>query len=188
MRTMPIAGAPEYRVTDSGRVQSLWTGRGRSARVSADTWRDLAGRLDDAGYVMVNIRRYGHKRCVRVHRLVAEAFIPNPDGLPLVRRLNHDGADNRVSNLAWGTHQDNTDDKRTNGTYGLRTGRITPEQRQRMFDLRRDGASQSAIATALGVGQATVSRVLNGVSWATPHTDRELALQAARTTPGADDD
>lgn len=45
-----------------------------------------------------------------VHRLLAEAFLPNPDNLPVVRHLNDDKRDNRLENLAWGEQQDNVND------------------------------------------------------------------------------
>jgi hypothetical protein len=45
-----------------------------------------------------------------VHRLVALAWIPNPEGLPVVRHLNNDPSDNRVENLAWGTYRQNSSD------------------------------------------------------------------------------
>lgn len=44
----------------------------------------------------------------RVHRVVAETFIPNPDNLPIVMHINNDKSDNRVENLKWGTISDNT--------------------------------------------------------------------------------
>lgn len=44
----------------------------------------------------------------RVHRLVAEAFIPNENNLPIVMHKNNNKADNNVSNLQWGTAKDNT--------------------------------------------------------------------------------
>lgn len=43
-----------------------------------------------------------------VHRLIAEAFIPNPDNLPEVDHLNRNRADNRVENLRWVTHKENS--------------------------------------------------------------------------------
>ena len=44
----------------------------------------------------------------RVHRLVAEAFIPNPNNYPIVMHINNRKSDNRVENLRWGTISDNT--------------------------------------------------------------------------------
>lgn len=46
----------------------------------------------------------------KVHRLVAEAFIPNPNNYTIVRHLNDDPMDNRVDNLAWGTPYENIQD------------------------------------------------------------------------------
>ena len=57
---------------------------------------------------------YGYKytkvrgKSARVHRIVAEAFLPNPNNLPIVMHLNNDKSDNRVENLAWGTQAENT--------------------------------------------------------------------------------
>ena len=56
------------------------------------------------GYLCVSM--YGYDR--RINRLVAQAFIPNPEKKPIVHHINHDKTDNRVSNLAWATHSENT--------------------------------------------------------------------------------
>lgn len=50
-----------------------------------------------------------------LHRAVADAFIPNPGGLPIVRHLDDNKANNRVENLAWGTYSDNSFDNVLNG-------------------------------------------------------------------------
>jgi hypothetical protein len=47
------------------------------------------------------------EKCYLVHRLVAEAFIPNPDGLPTVNHKNYARGDNRVENLEWVSYSDN---------------------------------------------------------------------------------
>lgn len=56
------------------------------------------------GYLCVSI--CGHDR--RINRLVANAFIPNPERKPIAHHKNHDKTKNTVSNLAWATHSENT--------------------------------------------------------------------------------
>lgn len=55
------------------------------------------------------------------HRLVAEAFVPNPEHYPQVRHLNDVKIDNRADNLAWGTHADNMSDGVRNHVFPHRT-------------------------------------------------------------------
>jgi hypothetical protein len=87
----PVAGFPGYRVSSMGRVESLsYRGTG-VARLMNPTIHDFGYR-----YYRLNggARRYAH-------RLVAEAFLPNPDGLPQVDHINRNPADDRLSNLRW---------------------------------------------------------------------------------------
>lgn len=88
------------------------------------------------GYPRVALRHPNspkHKH-LHVHRILAQAFIPNPDNLPLVRHLNDVKTDNRLENLAWGTVSDNEFDKVRNGnnqnarkTHCIRGHEFTPE-------------------------------------------------------------
>ena len=59
------------------------------------------------GYEYVMLNRNGGQKYVKVSRLVAEAFIPNPKGLREVNHINGDKLDNRVVNLEWMSHADN---------------------------------------------------------------------------------
>jgi hypothetical protein len=57
----------------------------------------------NTGYTRIGV----DKKTYRIHRLVAEAFIPNPDNLPEVNHINKIKTDNRVENLEWCTHRQN---------------------------------------------------------------------------------
>lgn len=53
------------------------------------------------GYYEVGLRKNNDVAYIRVHRLVALAFIPNPNELPVINHKNHNRKDNKVENLEW---------------------------------------------------------------------------------------
>lgn len=58
-------------------------------------------------YVITDLYRDNIRKHVKTHRLVAEAFIPNPDNKPFIDHINRDRQDNRVENLQWVTKSEN---------------------------------------------------------------------------------
>ena len=54
---------------------------------------------DTKGYLRIQLSLNNHKRTYKVHRLVASAFIPNPDNLPQVNHKDGDKTNNDISNL-----------------------------------------------------------------------------------------
>ena len=93
-----------YEVSDLGRVRRA--GRGV-----------LTGGIDRYGYRFVDLNDHGRRQSARVHRLVGDAYLgPLPDGLE-TRHLNGDRTDNRLANLAYGTHSQNTLDMVAHGRH-----------------------------------------------------------------------
>jgi hypothetical protein len=82
-----------YQISNMGRIKSF-------KQTSNGKILSLVNRNGD--YFSVVLQRVGKKRqSVRVHRLVAEAFIPNPDNLPEVNHIDGNKQNNRAENLEW---------------------------------------------------------------------------------------
>lgn len=76
------------------------------------------------GYLHCVLTKNGEKRGFGIHRLVAIAFLPNPQGKPTVNHLNEKTDDNRVENLEWATHHEQN-------VYGTRPQRCSEKAKKR---------------------------------------------------------
>lgn len=109
---------------------------------------------DKYGYVSVSLVKRNslkYKWC-RVHRLVAEAFIPNPDNLPQVNHKDEDKTNNRADNLEWCTAL-------YNNTYGSRLTKVSDSRKGMVFsDVHIENLKKShAKSQGKAVKQCTVS-------------------------------
>ena len=89
-----------YEVSDLGRVRSLDYNRTRKTKI-------MKTRNDGRGYLQVQFYKDGISKKMKVHRLVADAFIPNPNNLETVNHKDEDKTNNTVSNLEWMSREDN---------------------------------------------------------------------------------
>ena len=98
-----------YQVSNLGRVKALPRIRENHTHgVWIQPEQIMATRLNEDGYECVSLTQKNSKRKTeRIHRLVALAFIPNPDNLPEVNHINCIRDDNRVENLEWISRKDN---------------------------------------------------------------------------------
>lgn len=97
MEWRKIDGKPNYSVSNNGDV--------RNDRKNGGSGRVLKPHFGTSGYYQIMLGRKTSP--LYVHRLVAIAFLPNPDNLPEVDHINGDKTDNRVSNLRWVTRATN---------------------------------------------------------------------------------
>ena len=104
----PIKDYPGYYVSTDGKIYSEKTG----------VMIALKPQIKKNGYLQVGLHNKPSHRYVTVHRLVAEAFIPNPNNLPEVNHKDEDKTNNRVNNLEWCTGG-------YNSRYGSRISRIS---------------------------------------------------------------
>ena len=83
-----------------------------------------ATNLDNKGYVIVTLKKDGKNSRHRIHRLVAKAFIPNPENLPQINHKDENKENNYADNLEWCTNE-------YNSKYGTRLVRISDSSRGR---------------------------------------------------------
>jgi len=115
MQKKKVDGFP-YLVTDQGELWSL-VGRNRKPRAFPLRMRCSDRRINrkkrKARYIIVTlVNEWGLEWRVALHRVVAEAFIPNPLALPEVDHIDHDTHNNKAGNLRWVTHRENCNNRR----------------------------------------------------------------------------
>lgn len=92
----PIKGYEHiYAVSNDGRVKNLKTGR------------IIKPFINNKGYVMIQLHKNGIRKLYLTHRLVAEAFISNPNNYPCINHKNEIKTDNNILNLEWVTYSQN---------------------------------------------------------------------------------
>lgn len=96
-----------YEVSSCGRVKSLYCRTSIDAGMDVRQERFLKQRHDKDGYLLVDLCNAGQRVTCKVHRLVAAAFIRNPDDKPQVNHKDGNKWNNAVSNLEWVNDSEN---------------------------------------------------------------------------------
>lgn len=170
----PISWAPNYEVSDLGRVRSLDREVGVIANDSEIKQRSAHTKRMKGKCLSIAKGRYASvsvmsKPCL-VHRLVAEAFLgPCPEG-HIVRHGPGGPLDNRLCNLSYGTSSDNNGaDRLRDGTLprGSKSGlaKLTEEQ---VIEIKRRslaGESRASLGREFGVSAENISHIALGRSW-----------------------
>lgn len=103
----------KYQVSNCGRVKSLLKWYPLQKRY-VQREKILKPSIMTKGYLGVKLC-LNNERTFKLHRLVAEAFIPNPENKPQVNHINGDKTDNSVENLEWCTNKENSQHSHTTG-------------------------------------------------------------------------
>lgn len=129
--------------------------------------RILRPGIGTTGYHLVVLGR-GNTR--KVHRLVAEAFIPNPENKPFVNHKNGNPLDNRVENLEWCTPTENARHCRHVLNRNWLRERI-PQSVLKLKEVKEIkaildfGISQNQVAKAYGVCPESIRKIALGITW-----------------------
>mgnify|MGYP006375919495 FL=1 len=85
-----------YQISSLGRVKSLIWEKNKKHKQPK-----ILKNYIDKGYYRVSLYKDGNHKKYRVHRLIAQAFIPNPNNLPEINHIDENKLNNDISNLEW---------------------------------------------------------------------------------------
>lgn len=137
-----------YQVSNLGRVKSLTMFK-----------RFLKPYSDKDGYFQVILYKNHTRKLQRVHRLVAQAFIPNENKLPIINHKDENPQNNNVDNLEWCTNQYNLN-------YGSSRSKISKSHMKKLVQISPSGEivrrfnSVTEAMTELKVSKSTITRWL----------------------------
>jgi len=157
-----IKGYENYLVSDRGRVFNLKFKRFRKPAKNS------------CGYFQVDLWKNGVGKTLKVHRLVALAFIPNPENKLTVNHIDSDRTNNFVSNLEWNTYSENSQHGFDNGLLkppclkGIKHGNSKLSEKE-VLEIRRIFATgeytQTALGKIFGVDQSIIGRIIRRELW-----------------------
>lgn len=123
-----IEECEDYQISNFGRVKSF--------KYDKENGKIMKPCKTTKGYLQLDLRLDGRKGQNRVHlaihRLVARAFIPNPDNLPQVNHKDENKENNHVGNLEWCTNE-------YNAHYGTKSERVGAKHRIPVYSIDKDG-------------------------------------------------
>lgn len=161
-----------YEVDEFGNVYALPREKRTPTTTFISKERKLKPYNNGYGYMLVDMRKDGKRYMRVVHRLVAEAFIPNPNNLPQVNHIDGNKNNNCVTNLEWCTCSENQQ-------HGFDTG-LKPQSSKHPFsklteeDIRyirkyykpnTRGFGMRTLAKKFGVSDSTIRQIIVGISY-----------------------
>lgn len=151
-----ITGFPKYQIDTNGNVFSF--SKSKKGQMLKKT-------IGNHGYVVVSL--FQNKVCYKrlAHRLVLQEFIGECPKNCETRHINGNRTNNRLKNLAWGTHEENDKDKVIHGKMPTSLSQKDVAEIREKYALGK--CTQQNLASDFGVGQDQISRIINYKRWAT---------------------
>lgn len=155
-----------YQVSNLGNFVSITKRSGR---------KDLSGSYDKKGYLKITLYKSGDRKTFAAHRLVAAAFIANPNNKPQINHINGNRSQNSIDNLEWCTNAENqwhkfhvlgyTIPKKQLDALHAKTRVLLPQSSRKPIECVETGEIFLSIKEAVrkfGTSQSNFSLVLKG--------------------------
>ncbi|API90291.1 hypothetical protein BKP56_07050 [Marinilactibacillus sp. 15R] len=156
-------------VSNLGRVRSVKHKAGNGKIYKSKILKPV---VTNSGYVNVAIINKSEGNITkRLHRVVAEAFIPNPENKPEINHIDGNKENNEVSNLEWVTSKENKRHAWENDLQVSVKGSEKPLAKLKEEDIAsirkeyREGCIQMELAEKYGVARQTISSIVNMKAW-----------------------
>lgn len=144
-----VEDAPQYEVSNLGNIRHIKRKQNRKLQVC------------NSGYQTVGVKIDGKLHLLLIHRLVAKAFIPNPENKEQVNHIDENKFNNTVSNLEWATPKENAN-------HGTRNERINNKEKQgkKVFcvELNKTFSSIGEAAKETGLWRSNICSCCRGVA------------------------
>lgn len=152
-----------YMVSDHGTVMSVPSHQCRGGKRNYYKPGMVVNHHDNGkGYRVLSLYKDGIQHQTTVHRLVAQAFLDNPQNLPEVNHLDGNKANNNVENLEWVSESDNVRHAIDVLDAFAFARTLTEEQ---VLDIRSDTRTERAIAKDYGLSQTAVNKIRAGETY-----------------------
>ena len=156
-------------VSNLGRVKSITHKAGNGKIYKGKLLKPI---VTDSGYVNVALIDETNGRITkRLHRIVAQRFVPNPENKPEINHIDGDKQNNAATNLEWVTRKENQNHALETGLQIPLVGSEKPTAKlteNDVVDIRkeyREGCIQMELAEKYGVARQTISSIVNFKAW-----------------------
>ena len=151
-----------YMVSNFGNVMSVPCMQTRRGHQYYKVGMEVLSHDNGRGYKVISLYKDGIQHQTTVHRLVAEAFIPNKENLPEVNHMDGNKSNNHVENLEWVTKSENIRHARDVLNVFTANRRLTEEQ---ILAIREDGRTEKEIGHLYGISQTSVNAIKIGKTY-----------------------
>lgn len=153
MKNLSFLRLENYCITLNGKIYSI------------KSKRFLNHQYTDGGYECITLRVSGKTKTLKIHRLVALAYLPNPKDLPEVNHIDGDKRNNHKDNLEWVTRSQNILHAYDNNLVVNRPRQLSEQDAHDICSLIETGAKISDIANMFGVSNSVISGIYQGKNY-----------------------